>query len=427
MIRRIVSIMFGVASLAALIGVLRITSVFAQSESGGMVSFESGVDGEEIGTTVPGVSFSNTAGNPWIYGDVRTGQYNASYPDDCPNFGGQCAYKANENMFAWMGAVSGIGRIDFTVGDTTSFSAFFSTAEDLTIEAYDSADHVVGAQEVAANLRTGRLDEVALTASDIAYVLIKGAGNRWLMDDLSIDATIVDETPDPTSRPNHRARPAEVAVVQQVTSDSQIVPGSSLTLTVVATNHGTGWADETVITLPLDPAVFRVEEVTFSRPEAWVSELTDSAMTIKTGPLDIDGAAVTATIRLTVLSSAASGSALGAPLRFVWDDSEDGGSSSSNNLWLSVGGPAFTPTLTSSAASAGLITFSSAIFAPTEPIGLWYNTPDGRAITLDTIRAEADGTVTFVIDVSALPTGTYSVVSYGHWTEFTAVTTFIIP
>ncbi|NNJ12342.1 hypothetical protein EKD04_018610 [Chloroflexales bacterium ZM16-3] len=414
MMRRLVSAILGMAILTVWVGVAGSSSALAQSA---VITFESGVDGAEIGTAIPGVSFSNTAGNPWLYGDVRTGQYNAPFPDDCPSFGTQCAYAVDGNMFAWMGLVQGVGRIDFTSGGVTNVSAYFSTAETLTIEAYDSADTLVDSQQIAANLNTGRLDHVSLSGAEIAYVLITGAQNRWLMDDLSTDA-LYPAAP-------KASEPAQITVVQHSESADTITSGSSLTLTVVSTNRGHGKAKDAIITLPLDPALLRVEEATFSREGAWVSELTDTALTMQTGPLGSGGDVVTATIHLTLLDTAAVGGALGGPLSFIWRDAAGGGSSSSNSLALSVGGPAFAPSLAASAAD-GEITFSSAIFAPDEPVGLWYNAPDGSVVALDMILADAEGKIAVSLATGGIAAGDYSMVAYGHWTEFTAMAPFTV-
>jgi hypothetical protein len=405
------------AALVAVIGVPGAAPVSAQSQSGGIITFESGVDRAVIGSTIPGVTFSNTAGSPWLYGDVRTGLYNAPYPSNCPGFGGPCAYTVDGNFFAWMGAVSGIGRIDFTSGPVGFVSAAFSTADPLTVEAYDSANTLVASQSVAANLRTGRLDVVELSGSGITYVLIKGGQNRWLLDDLTLAAA------PPTTTTN--ANPAEVTVVQRVTSPATISPGSSITLTVVATNRGRGIAKNATITLPVDPAQLRLDNATFSRTGAWVSAISAGTVTIQTGGL-APGASVTATLTISVIETAVVGGSIGGPLTFRWSDAASGGSGSSNNLGLTVGGPAFAPALTVGG-EVGKPTFSSAIFAPGEPVGVWYNTPDGKAVALQTIRADAKGAIAFSLDTGGLPAGAYSVVAYGHWTEFTAVAPFSRP
>lgn len=231
----------------------------------------------------------------------------------------------------------------------------------------------------------------------------------------------------PILRPPTLGVAAQVTVVQRVASAATLVAGSSFTLTVVATNRGHGMAEDTTIMLPLDPTQLHVDDATFSRRGAWVSRLTDTVLTLQTGALAAGGDTVTGTIRLTVLNSATAGGTLDDRLTFTWQDAVVGGRGSSNNLALRVGGPAFSPTLNGGTIVDGRITFSSAIFAPSEPVGFWYNTPDNRAVGVATIKANADGTVSMIVDVRNLPSGTYSMVAYGHWTTFTGVVQFVLP
>jgi hypothetical protein len=396
-------------------------------ESTGFLTFETGTDSESI--DLPGISFSTTAGEPWVYGDVRTHQYNAPYPSDCSDRPAKiavpiCQYAVGENIFAWTGAVDTGGRFDFTQAGASFVDFDLATGAGTSVLAYNSANKAISAAYVKPNIGGSGERAVHLEApagEAIAYVTISGTANLWLLDNLATDAPGV-----PDQRPTKNDYPALVTVVQRAESAATLAPGSHITFTVVATNRGRGIAKSAIITMPLDTTRVRVDEATFSRSGAWVSALTGSALTIQTGSLGPNGDKVVATLHLTVLDDAAAGGNIGGPLAFVWRDGGSGGSGSSNTMALSVGGPAFAPALAASAAE-GQITFRSTSFAPGEPVGLWYNTPDGRAVTLDTIKAKADGTVAFIVDVSGLPAGAYSMVANGHWTEFTAVAPFTRP
>ncbi|NTV65992.1 MAG: hypothetical protein HGA65_21000, partial [Oscillochloris sp.] len=117
---------------------------------------------------------------------------------------------------------------------------------------------------------------------------------------------------------------------------------------------------------------------------------------------------------------------LGPRLLFTWNDETGSSSGQSNELNLQVGGPGFSPLLQATT-NERTLTFSSPSFAPNEPVGLWYNTPDGRAVPLTTAFADSDGNLTATLDTTGLPSGSYSIVAYGHWTEFTALTPFTLP
>jgi hypothetical protein len=68
--------------------------------------------------------------------------------------------------------------------------------------------------------------------------------------------------------------------------------------------------------------------------------------------------------------------------------------------------------------------FSSRLFAPREPVSLWYHTPDGRNVPVALNRADADGRVTINFATTDLAAGNYNMVAYGHWTKFTATGRF---
>ncbi|NNJ11192.1 hypothetical protein EKD04_012685 [Chloroflexales bacterium ZM16-3] len=393
----------------------------------GFLTFETGVDAEAI--DLPGISFTTTTDTPWVYSDVRTHKYNAPYPQDCSDRPANiaspvCQFTVGGNFSAWTGAANTSGRFNFTQGTASFVDIDISAGAGTTVLAYNSLNTPIAAAYVNPNTNGSGARGVRLDAPDgerIAYVTISSSANLWLLDNLATDAPGV-----PDQRPPDHSRPALVSVVQHSDSAITISPGSVITLTMVATNHGRGAAKNTTIMLALDPALLHVEDVTFSREGAWVSALTETALTIQTGPLDPEGDVVTGTIRLAVLDTAAVGGAIGGPMSFSWQDKAWNGSSSSNDLGLRVGGTAFAPHLNASAED-GKITFSSAIFAPGEPVGLWYNTPDGSAVAVSTVLADAAGTISVALDTTGLPDGTYSMVAYGHWTEFMAVAPFVLP
>src|SRR5690349_14582901 len=68
------------------------------------LTFEAGQDGAPIARTIPGLRFSLPGGGSWLYGDARSGKYDAPYP--------QGALAVDGNGFAWTGERAGEGRID---------------------------------------------------------------------------------------------------------------------------------------------------------------------------------------------------------------------------------------------------------------------------------------------------------------------------
>lgn len=386
------------------------------------LDFENGADGAVIGATIPGVQFSNSAGFDWTYGDIRTGRYNAPYPANCPDFGGQCAYAVSGNVFAWMGEAAGVGRIDFIDATTTFVSAGFSTADTLTVSAYSAAGALLATQTIDPNLRTGRLDRASLTApagGNIAYVLISGGSNRWLMDDLTTDATVSAPVED-------RTRTALVTAVQRPSPSVSAAPGGVVTVVIEVANRGRGRASNATITLATDPALLAVLDARFSRSGAWVSSLTPQTIVIQTGALAARTDVITITLRLRVLPEAPAGAALGARASFTWRDGVNGGAGRSNLPVLVVGAAdQDAPTLPLAiTGGAGSLTYTSAIFAPFEPVGVWYNTPDGRAVAVATLRADLNGQVSGLLSTAGLAPGSYSLVAAGEWSLLTSVGIF---
>mgnify|MGYP000856866654 CR=1 FL=1 len=158
----------------------------------GYIDFENGIEGEVIRSTIPGLQFTTTAGQDWIYGDWRTGNYNGPYPSG--------SYISNGNFFAWLGPNQGAGRIDFTEGCATYIQAYVSTYSGLTVDAYYSDDRLAGTASVGHNLDTGQMTRLrvdAIPGDCFHYVIFHDSGNYWLIDDLSTDAAGVPATRPP--------------------------------------------------------------------------------------------------------------------------------------------------------------------------------------------------------------------------------------
>jgi hypothetical protein len=151
-------------------------AVFSQ---GGFMDFEDGVDDVPIRSTIPGMKFTTTMGNDWIYGDIRTGKYNV-------NPYGSRAYECHGNFFAWLGPNQGSGRIDFTGATAKSVSMLTSTAYGTYLDAYDSSRNLLASNYAGGNIWTGTMSEIKVASSNIAYVIVHDTGNYWLIDDLRV-------------------------------------------------------------------------------------------------------------------------------------------------------------------------------------------------------------------------------------------------
>jgi len=177
-------------------------SIAAAATSGGpqpVITFETGVDGQVIQSGIPGVTFSTTDRQDWLYGDIRTGRYNV-YP-----YGSQ-AYRCNGNFFAWLGPNQGRGRIDFTQGPATSFTVQYSSASTVHLEAY-GADNSMLAHSIGTGNLYNPLGTLTVSAPSIAYVIFHDSGNYWLIDDVQITLADVEllsvKVPD-SNKPTHQ-------------------------------------------------------------------------------------------------------------------------------------------------------------------------------------------------------------------------------
>lgn len=207
--------------------------------------------------------------------------------------------------------------------------------------------------------------------------------------------------------------------------------------TIVATNNGTEVAHNTTISVPFDSAALRVLGVQSEGSRAWVKSQPANTIEIQIDQLANGGESVAATVHFARLPGAPAGTGLTQRLTYHWGDGTISGAGRSN-LPVANAQPAYALTVTP---DAGLQTFKSGIFAPGEPVTLWYNTPTGVAkVTFDGaklttaddrvddsisyIRADADGNISIDFSTAGLAPGAYSMVAHGNWTGFSAVGPF---
>jgi hypothetical protein len=238
--------------------------------------------------------------------------------------------------------------------------------------------------------------------------------------------------------------PAFITVVSRPTPNITVVRGGIVTYNVVITNRGEGRARNVIINMPFDRTEVTVLDAVFTNSRtAWVSELRNDGLTIRTGPIAGDDTIITATLRVRVNDNVAIGTDLAERISFEWDDDDDDGSGLSNATILTVGETNRNVSFYSFEVSpvsgpvSQVRSFESNIFVPLEPVALWINTPDGRNIPLDDIAddddddsdqftADEDGVLAIDLTLTGFAPGTYTVVSYGVWTEFTSTGVVII-
>lgn len=248
--------------------------------------------------------------------------------------------------------------------------------------------------------------------------------------------------------------PARVAVVVQAQPNGQVARGGLLTYTISAVNQGDSPAQNVRVTLPLDASKLKLVDVRFEQQGSWVRALNADSVLIETPWLASGDARATAVVRLQLLDNVANGATLGTRVDYTYgtQNSNQGGSGRSNLALVTVGNSdvsAATYPLTAAATSGDerRWSFASDVFAPNEPVTVWYHTPTGvdveteaksgnvvvPASSTDTednggafVSADEAGRVQFSFRPRGLPSGSYIMVARGAWTGFEATGTFIV-
>lgn len=165
---------------------------------GRVMDFEDGVDQQTIRSTIPGMAFTTTLGYDWVYGDIRTGHYNAKPAPDPTG-----PYTSSGNVFAWLGPNQGAGDINFVDNTFKTVGMSYSSYSYLFLEAYDSTGTLIMTSSGNGNLRTGSLGRLSVQGN-IAKVRVHDTGNRWLIDDLFVTDALSEaqaQIPGKFSRP----------------------------------------------------------------------------------------------------------------------------------------------------------------------------------------------------------------------------------
>ena len=160
--------------------------------------FESGLgrDGQAIRTDINGLSFSTTTGGDIYYADINTGNYSVT-SDNGKAY--ECGdYFMSGDVAAYVANVPDIGRISFQYGTASYLTLGYCAGFPLTLEAYDTQGTLLGSAFGSVNTRTSgglAMGFLTVTGQSMSYVLLRGTGGYWMIDNISTDAPV----PEPSS------------------------------------------------------------------------------------------------------------------------------------------------------------------------------------------------------------------------------------
>lgn len=181
------------------------TGFVPQAKAGVLLTFEeiSG-DAQTVQSFYHGIKLATSPGDaPLVTRRASTNQYHmSSWPTGA-------AYKSG---YLWVHGDVGVGapgnwsddaRITFTHADATFVQISFCSDAKFWIEAYNSDDQLIDSAWEWPNLRfvygnetgPGTIRVEAGEGQAIAYVVLRGDGDLWIMDNLSTDASGVAPEP----------------------------------------------------------------------------------------------------------------------------------------------------------------------------------------------------------------------------------------
>ncbi len=221
------------------------------------------------------------------------------------------------------------------------------------------------------------------------------------------------------------------AVVSQFpTPNVSVVAGGVVVNTVIIQNIGTSSSDNVEVTIPIDPTVLAVIDIEVSIEQIQVISVTETEIVLNTDEIDEDEF-VFVNVYFNVLEGIPNGTPLFSRIEFDGDGVDDDRNLS--NLPVVVVGDVdinldfynfFADPV--SGPSGATHTFAAAVFMPTEPVTLWYNTPDNIDIEVGTVLADVDGIVAVAFTTGGLPPGTYAMVGNGNWSGVRVTGNFIV-
>lgn len=228
------------------------------------------------------------------------------------------------------------------------------------------------------------------------------------------------ETPVPSDHSSRRsavASPYDMCTRLTVNLATTIRAAEIATYQVVAHNNDQHDARGVQISFPILPTLQSLVDVTFTRPNAWVSAVLTDAVELHLGMLT-HNETVTATIRLRTSPDAPLNSTVTTQSRISWDGRGEARPALSNRVSLTVASTettSGTPSLDIAHidGSPQMVSVSYDGFASNEQIGLWYNGADGSVKSLGDTRADSQGQMTLILATNTLPPGSSTFVARG--------------
>lgn len=241
---------------------------------------------------------------------------------------------------------------------------------------------------------------------------------------------IVPTPPPPPPPPVDEAAPpivgpaARVIPIIRASPNLTVAAGEIFTIEVELTNRGQGRAQSVQVAVAYNSEMIEILDSAPGIPEFYVSEVDEiSGIVTITAPPMARNAQVRNVLTMRVRSNAAIGSDLLGPASVGWNDSDGRREGLSNRPFVIVASESFNDEILSIPlfnSEAGFL-FGADIYAPFEPVGVWYNTPSGEAIGLGTFLADANGVIDLELIIGDDPPGSYSVVLRGLWLQQTLV------
>lgn len=159
-------------------------------DESGYINFEGLPNHYDLSASaIGGVEFTTTNGYTWEVGDFESGEYNGKFPEG--------DYTSQGSNWAWLGEEEGAGRMTFVNGPASSFSILVSAADPVELEAFNARGELLATVGMSSNIDTGTMDELEITRStpEMAYVVVRGVGNFFLVDSVCTDAPGTYTTP----------------------------------------------------------------------------------------------------------------------------------------------------------------------------------------------------------------------------------------
>ncbi|HEX5689784.1 MAG TPA: hypothetical protein VFX76_07275, partial [Roseiflexaceae bacterium] len=237
--------------------------------------------------------------------------------------------------------------------------------------------------------------------------------------------------PTPTPKPEPDPDPADVAVTIWPAPSIRVARGGVLAYEIRVKNYGKGDAEAIEVRLPYDKNQIVVTGSSFQNSSDWVSNLTDSQVTVSFGALKA-GKARAATLYFQVGSTLFENTVISGRANFSWSGDRSHGGGTTNWAPVLVGGSndsavwVWTTVDPVSGLAGTTHHFFSDRFIPGEGIITWINTPDG--VEPLELRGQADlmGRVWIDFKSNFRRSGTYSLVLYGARSNLTGVATFYV-